>query len=233
MTEQTQNADGQNTTDAGTQNPPPETTADTTALTEGGDKQQQQQTEAETTALTGDDKAKEGEGETTTEGKDAEGEADKAKSQVPEKYEFTAPEGVTLNEQSLGVFSETAKELGLTQEQAQTLVEKMAPTIAAQSVEAVRQARAEWKEAQANDKEFGGEQLAANLGVARKAMEAFGTPEFTKLLNQSGLGDHPEVIRVFYRAGKAISEDGFVSGNAGPAARDAATVMYPTMKTSA
>lgn len=224
MTDQTptQSADGTNTTDAGTQTPPVATSTETTALTDAGDKQQSPE---DATALTAEETKGEGEGEGQTESQDT-----AAKATVPEKYEFTAPEGVTLNEQSLGVFSETAKELGLTQEQAQTLVEKMAPALQAQSIEAVKAARTEWKEAQLNDKEFGGPQLAANLGVARKAMQAFGTPEFAQLLNQSGLGDHPEVIRVLYRAGKAISEDGFVSGNAGPArTADPAAVMFPSM----
>jgi hypothetical protein len=62
------------------------------------------------------------------------------------------------------------------------------------------------------DKEFGGDKLSENLGVAKKALDAFGTAELRSLLNQSGLGDHPEVIRFMYRAGKAISEDRFVGG---------------------
>jgi hypothetical protein len=78
--------------------------------------------------------------------------------------------------------------------------------------ELMSKARDDWRQQATTDKEFGGDQLNANLAVAKKAMDAFGTPELTKLLNESGLGNHPEVIRVFYRAGKAISEDGFVSG---------------------
>ena len=52
-------------------------------------------------------------------------------------------------------------------------------------------------------------------------LDAFATPEFRQLLEQTGMGNHPEVIRTFYRAGKAISEDGLVSGSAPKAPRDA------------
>jgi len=60
-------------------------------------------------------------------------------------------------------------------------------------------------------------------------MDKFGTPELTKLLNASGMGNHPEIIRAFYRAGKAISEDSFVGGSRATAPVDPSKRMYPTM----
>jgi hypothetical protein len=53
--------------------------------------------------------------------------------------------------------------------------------------------------------------------VAKKALDAFGTTELRSLLNESGLGNHPEVIRFMFRAGKAISEDSMVTGTKGEA----------------
>ena len=67
------------------------------------------------------------------------------------------------------------------------------------------------------DKEFGGPALAENLSVAKKALDAFGTAELRTLLNESGLGNHPEIVRLFFRAGKAISEDRVVTGSTGQA----------------
>ena len=72
--------------------------------------------------------------------------------------------------------------------------------------------RASWSESSRTDKEFGGDKLNENLAVAQKAMNAFGTPELRAVLNKTGLGNHPELIRAFVRAGKAISEDTFVPG---------------------
>ncbi len=126
----------------------------------------------------------------------------------------------------VGAFSEVAKELNLTQDNAQKVLDKMAPVIAARQVEQLQAASAGWADAAKADKEFGGDKLAENLGVAKKAMDAFATEELRALLNESGLGNHPEVIRMFYRAGKAISEDSFVSGQGGKSNQGDARRLY-------
>ena len=140
---------------------------------------------------------------------------------APEQYEWAAPEGVTLDESVMGSLSEVAKELNLSQDAAQKLVDKMAPAMAQRQAAQVQAMQAEWRESSSGDAEFGGAKLAENMAVAKKALDAFATPEFRQLLEQTGMGNHPEVIRTFYRAGKAISEDGLVSGSAPKAPRDA------------
>ena len=151
---------------------------------------------------------------------------------APEKYEFASPEGVQLDPKSVEVFSEVAKELNLSQEAAQKVIDKVGPAMAARQAEALAQARADWTEGAKSDKEYGGDKLPENLAVAKKALDQFGTPELRTLLNESGLGNHPEVIRVFYRAGKAISEDEFVPGGAGrpTGSKDYATSLYPNQQ---
>ncbi len=151
--------------------------------------------------------------DTKTEG--GQQQQEKKPESAPENYEFKAPEGLTFDDHVIGAFSEVAKELNLPQDQAQKVLDKMAPVMAARQAEQFQAARIEWAETAKTDKEFGGENLAENLGTAKKALDAFATPELRALLEQSGLGNHPEVIRVFYRAGKAISEDRFVTGQAG------------------
>lgn len=182
--------------------------------------QQQQATEGQTADSTqqGDDAGK------------TEGEGDKLQG-APDKYEFQAPEGSTLDANVIEQFSEVAKELNLPQEAAQKILDKMAPAMAARQAEQIETIRNEWADNARADKEFGGDKLNENLGVAKKALEQFGSPELRTLLNESGLGNHPEVIRFMYRTGKAISEDRFVgggnSGNAEPAT--IAQRMYPNM----
>lgn len=148
---------------------------------------------------------------------------------APEKYEFAMPQGVQLDAKGVEAFSDVARELNLPQEAAQKVLDKMGPVLANRHAEALTQARTAWADGARNDQEFGGEKFAENLAVARKAIDQFGTPELRVLLDQSGLGNHPELIRAFFRAGKAISEDKFVSsGTATPkGSRDAASVLYP------
>lgn len=131
---------------------------------------------------------------------------------APETYEFKAPEGQIFDAEFLKAYSETAKELNLTQENAQKLIDKVGPVMEKQQQAKIDGIRNGWAEASKTDKEFGGTNLEANLGIAKTALDKFGTPELKELINTSGLGNHPELIRFFYRAGKAISSDTFVGG---------------------
>lgn len=148
---------------------------------------------------------------------------------APEKYEdFTPPEGSQLDAAVMQQFGDVARELNLPQDKAQLLIDKVAPVIAQRQAEQVETMRTEWAAQATADKEFGGDKLNENLAVAQRAMTQFATPELTKLLNDTGLGNHPEVIRFMVRAGKAVSEDSVVTGGV-PAAtgqQSAAQVLY-------
>jgi hypothetical protein len=147
---------------------------------------------------------------------------------APEKYtDFKAPEGMTFDGTVIGAFSEAAKEAGLSQDAAQKVLDKMAPALAERQTAQLKAASDGWANDAKSDKEFGGDKLAENLGVAKKGMKALATPALRKLLNESGLGNHPEIIRVFYRAGKALGEDGVVSGRGSAAKPGDARDLYP------
>lgn len=156
---------------------------------------------------------------------------DDAPKGAPEAYEeFTAPEGVELDAEVLDEFKGLAKDLNLPQDKAQQVIDlgsKMMLKFAEQQQSVVAEARTVWANEAKADKELGGEKFNENLAVAKEALKAFGTPELTQLLNESGLGNHPEVLRMFYRAGKAISEDSILSGSSGNATVDPAKRMYP------
>ena len=152
---------------------------------------------------------------------------------APENYEdFKTPEGVTLNGEVTTEFKTLAKELNLTQESAQRVADlgaKMMQNWASQLTEAIKKMHADWINGTKGDKEIGGDKLDENLAVAKKALDAFGTPELRTLLNESGIGNHPEIIRVFYRAGKAISEERVLTGGAPAPTKTTAQRMYPDM----
>ncbi len=148
--------------------------------------------------------------------------------QVPESYEFTMPEGVELDTAAADEFSAIAKELKLDQATAQKVADvgaKMAQRWADKQAEQVQS----WVEQVKTDKEIGGDKLDENLATARKAMEAFGTPELKDVLNATGLGNHPAVIKAFLKVGKAISEDGFITGKPAGAETDMAKKLFPNM----
>lgn len=160
---------------------------------------------------------------------------------VPEKYEFTMPEGVDADSEMLAEFEPIAKELGLSQENAQKLVDlqikslqksvqKMQADHEAQQEEAFKEMTTQWAAAAKADSEYGGTKFNENLSVAQKALKQFASEGLIEYLNSSGLGNHPEVIRTFVKVGKAISEDKFVVGGQGGArATDPAKVIYPNL----
>jgi hypothetical protein len=148
--------------------------------------------------------------------------------QVPESYEYKMPEGIELDKAAADEFSAIAKELKLDQATAQKVAD-VGAKMAQRQTEAHVKLVESWVEQVKTDTEIGGDKLDENLAVARKAMDAFGTPELKDVLNSTGLGNHPAVIKAFYKAGKAISEDKFVPGSPKGAETDIAKRMFPSM----
>lgn len=147
---------------------------------------------------------------------------------VPEKYEFTAAEGVDLDTEALKDFEPVARELNLTNEQAQKLVDaypKILAGVQQRQAEAWQAQTEEWAATVKADKEIGGDKLTANLGVAQRALDTFGTPALKEYLNGTGLGNHPELVKAFVKVGKAMSEDGVATGKES-GQRSAAEVLY-------
>jgi hypothetical protein len=147
---------------------------------------------------------------------------------VPEAYDLQMPEGVELDKAAADEFTTIAKELKLDQAAAQKLAD-IAAKQAQRQVEAHTKLVESWVEQVKTDKDIGGDKLDENLGIARKALETFGTPELRDVLNASGLGNHPEVIKAFVKAGKAISEDKFVAGAPKGSDADPAKKLFPNM----
>lgn len=174
------------------------------------------------------------------EGADKTAKAEDAPQGAPESYaDFTLPEGVTLDPEMGTELTALAKELNLPQATAQKLVDlgvKQAQGFATALKTSVDAAKAQWADAVRSDAEIGGANLGPNMAVAKKALVAFGTPELTGLLNQTGLSQNPEFLRLLFRVGSAISEDTLVGSDGGgvgggkPVIRDHAKNMYPTMK---
>lgn len=131
------------------------------------------------------------------------------------------PEGFKADAETIGEFGTLAKELNLTQEQAQKLVDfqgKAQGQVMAAQLDAIAQ---EWTDQTKADKEIGGDKFDENLAVAKTALDKFATPEFRTFLDASKLGQHPEMVRLMFRVGQAISQDGFVPGRGGNAAPSA------------
>lgn len=163
-----------------------------------------------------------------TEQEEAPATPDPAKPAAPDTYQpFSLPEGMALDQAALDQFTPVARELGLTQEQAQKLVGLYAGQIQqAQELagQAWQQQRREWQTAARRDPEFGGAKFDENLALAKRALDQFGGPELIEALNVTGAGDHPAVLKMFAAVARATGDHKLVSpgASAGPEAMSTA-----------
>ena len=135
---------------------------------------------------------------------------------APDEYgSFALPDGMDVDGALLEQFKPLAKELNMTQADAQKFVDLHARFHEGLN-QRVSAAADQWEYEATADPEYGGVNFDTNMGVANGALKRFGTPELTRLLSETRLGSHPEVIRVFHRIGQAMSERGVVSGDGGP-----------------
>lgn len=128
----------------------------------------------------------------------------------PEKYTLKAPENSPLSQAHLDEISTFAKEKGLSNEVAQMLVERESKAVDAfkESQQTMYEAKkAEWFEASKNDKNFGGEKFKENAELAHRVIERYASPALKEHLKETGLGNHPELVRFVLDIGKEMSED--------------------------
>lgn len=132
----------------------------------------------------------------------------------PDKYEFKfkGPDGkdVELDPATVTAFEPVFKELGLTQEGLGKLLPLYHAELARQDKEIAdlyTAQRESWEAGAKADKDFGGNNYDENVKVAQTAIARFGSQALKDLLNETGLGNHVEVLKFFEKVGRQISED--------------------------
>lgn len=168
--------------------------------------------------------AKEGQpNETKTEGdekKPEEGEKEKEPKGAPEQYEdFSAPEGLKYDDQFIGTFKDAAKELNLSQKQAQQLLDKCAPVLAERQIEQIKAVSDQWVERTKTDKEIGGENWTRASSDIARVRDKFGVnadgkmdPDIQEFM-QTPIGNHPGLLKLLARVGRAFGEGDFPRGD--------------------
>ena len=160
----------------------------------------------------------------------ADGDSD-PKAPIETYAEFTMPEGMELDSAMLEEAMPLFKELNLTQEQAQKLVDfqsKQAQAGQQGQVDAFNQLKTDWLDQAKADKDIGGDKFNENVATARLALSKFGSEGLTKLMNDYGIGNNPEMIRFMYNVGKLMKEDVPDFGNAPKSsAKDRVDILYP------
>ena len=118
---------------------------------------------------------------------------------------FQAPEGhPTIDADVLNGYSEATKDLGIDDDTAQKLMDRVAPIMQKRMETRIADLSAQWAEETTNDEEFGGDNLTGNLEIAKEVLNEFGSPELRKLLVESGLGNNLHVAKMLMNVGDRI-----------------------------
>lgn len=130
---------------------------------------------------------------------------------------FTLPEGTTVDAGALEQAQAVFKELGLTQTQAQRLLDFQVGRDKASgeaNTKAVESMRAEWRDQVSKDPQLGSnlEAVKAEIGRAYTHLDPALVTDFRKAMDLTGAGDNPAFIKAFYNMAKMINEGGHVSG---------------------
>jgi hypothetical protein len=147
------------------------------------------------------------------------------KEGAPEAYtDFTLPDGMETNAETLESFKTVAKDADLSQDKAQELVTlgtKLVQDTLAQQQEFWANQRKEWRDSLEKDPEH-----EHNLTRAKRVLTKFGSPELSKFLSDSGFGDNADLFKMFVAIDKAMGEDQTPSGDNAPTPKSLAERLY-------
>lgn len=144
-----------------------------------------------------------------------------AEAPRPADLELKLPEGLKLDDAGLGAFKSLAKEAGLDGAKAQKFVDLYAG-FEKSKVDAYTAQQKAWTEAVKADADIGGAKLDKSLELSRRALTKFGGEGLVTFLEQSGLGNHPALVKFAVNVGLAMAEDS-VAGSGGASAAAAAS----------
>jgi hypothetical protein len=161
---------------------------------------------------------------------------------APEKYEpFKLPEGVELSEEVSAEAGALFKDLGLTQIQAQQLVDFHAKTLAAAtesvskvSMDSWMAQKTAWKTEIKADPEIGGKlgEVKARIGKMYDTLgDAKLVKDFKSAMDLTGAGDNPAFIKLFNKLAERLGEGTHVGEGKPPGGSkpSAAQSMYPNL----
>ncbi len=155
--------------------------------------------------------------------------------QNPESYVFEFSDNTLIDQDLMQDFKNFAAQNNMNVESAKQMAKFYESYVQKQQAnqgQKLNAAQTTMEQQCINDAEFGGAKLHDNLRYARAALTKFDNGQLVKILNSSGFGSHPEVIRFMYRVGKALAEKDMVSGLKAQREPSAAELFYPSMKKS-
>ena len=132
-----------------------------------------------------------------------------------EDYAITAPDGYAVDDALKAEFVPVARELNLSAKGAQRLVDLKAKDIQLQT-ERWGAHLTELRGLAQSDPEIGGAKYDESVAAGRRVISKFGTPGLRKVMNDYGVGAHPEMIRFMRKVDAAMGEPSTLPSGEGP-----------------
>lgn len=166
------------------------------------------------------------------EGAEKPAEDDKSEDKAVEYGDFKIAEQLQVDEETLGLAKATFREMGLTQEQAQKLIDLQNSLALKQDATLTKTVEAEtqkligkWEAAVRADEELGGADLGEKMKIARSAATKLGCEDALMVISEARLSSNPAILRLLYRAGMALSEGAYVQGSV-VGEKDLVSILY-------
>ncbi len=121
-------------------------------------------------------------------------------------YQFNDENG------ELDGFREFAHDTGLTQQQAENILNLYADSQEQEEGENVQLQKDQEVNTTMQLQQEWGKNYDGKLDYAKRAFAQFASPELSQLMDESGLGNHPEMLRAFSKVGELLGEDSLVVG---------------------
>ena len=192
----------------------------------------QEKPEAEEKEEVSTEVVSEGEEKAEINTEDGEAETEDAKEDhIDVEYKLALEENSFLDNSTIDEVTDFAKENNLSNDMAQEILSRQEQTLR-NWIETKQNAHEEekdgWRASVIEDKTMGGDNLKKTVEVSRRLVERYASEDFISMLRDTGYGDHPEVVKFFYKVGSAMSDDSLVLPKAKSAARPVEDLFYGT-----
>lgn len=148
--------------------------------------------------------------------------------QDPLSYDSVKPaDGVSFNAQDWESFKTLAAEMKLSPQQVQKLADFESACLKRRAEENLAQKQQQTSSWANETRALYGAKLEQEINYALRAANTFGGPDLRALLEETGLGNHPVMIRTLSGIGRTISEDACPGGTpAAPQDKTFAEALY-------
>lgn len=156
-------------------------------------------------------------------------------SDAPAEFKLTVPEGMEDFQGEFDTFSSEATEWmqanpkATPAEALKWAAERQAEAVTKQTQdmsEAFTKQIDTWESEAKADPDIGGDKYDENVAIAKTAIDAFGSDELKTVLNESGLGNHPAMIKFANKAGQALKDSPVHKQPGGEAKKSLADSLY-------